>query len=534
MVTFTLSIGVTLPDVESTGGAAERASEEVSDTSNLWRPKPSETPEGFAAVMNPSGSTARVGRNDPCPCGSGKKFKRCCLDKDYTARTTDSDRGSLLRRNRILIEAVKDILELKKRTWADVKRDVSNEQVREVFQVVAYLWPTNTKLSSLLPVPDGKLRGLFLGVQRPESILANILRYSLYSDEIVIVSPFLNPHCIVEKHNPIVHPEQYKPQLLKLALMLLQLAPWIDAGIITMMPDPGDFDYALRKATWDAARERWQRHPLPFDDDLKEHEVLAKEDFRRTLARFPRGYLRRSFREFNEKMHRQIDDARIERAIDFMLAEARKDPLALEQPITEEGELGVVSSGANLEMGLYIAQLTGAYLFTNMKVRWSEILSIAADLPDGGEVWSPLTKAFQGLDFKFLDGVPLKFAYDIRSAGRLETLRSVLRKIWTEVGGSPDANRAEKLARDFGDELKQRVAEAQGDWEKIDRDLLKWAGTATAGGLAGIVSGNVSVSLAGLTLALVTGLLTARLERRRFNKTVPLSVFLDLKRTVAG
>ena len=23
-----------------------------------------------------------VGRNDPCPCGSGKKFKKCCLDKD--------------------------------------------------------------------------------------------------------------------------------------------------------------------------------------------------------------------------------------------------------------------------------------------------------------------------------------------------------------------------------------------------------------------------------------------------------------------
>jgi len=21
----------------------------------------------------------RVGRNEPCPCGSGKKFKRCCL-----------------------------------------------------------------------------------------------------------------------------------------------------------------------------------------------------------------------------------------------------------------------------------------------------------------------------------------------------------------------------------------------------------------------------------------------------------------------
>lgn len=25
-----------------------------------------------------------VGRNDPCPCGSGKKYKKCCLSKTYT------------------------------------------------------------------------------------------------------------------------------------------------------------------------------------------------------------------------------------------------------------------------------------------------------------------------------------------------------------------------------------------------------------------------------------------------------------------
>lgn len=23
----------------------------------------------------------KVGRNDPCPCGSGTKYKKCCLDK---------------------------------------------------------------------------------------------------------------------------------------------------------------------------------------------------------------------------------------------------------------------------------------------------------------------------------------------------------------------------------------------------------------------------------------------------------------------
>lgn len=28
-------------------------------------------------VPQPARRTERVGRNDPCPCGSGKKFKRC-------------------------------------------------------------------------------------------------------------------------------------------------------------------------------------------------------------------------------------------------------------------------------------------------------------------------------------------------------------------------------------------------------------------------------------------------------------------------
>ena len=29
-----------------------------------------------------------VGRNDPCPCGSGRKFKKCCLGKINAERPT--------------------------------------------------------------------------------------------------------------------------------------------------------------------------------------------------------------------------------------------------------------------------------------------------------------------------------------------------------------------------------------------------------------------------------------------------------------
>lgn len=29
----------------------------------------------------------KPGRNDPCPCGSGKKYKRCCIDKKPRVRS---------------------------------------------------------------------------------------------------------------------------------------------------------------------------------------------------------------------------------------------------------------------------------------------------------------------------------------------------------------------------------------------------------------------------------------------------------------
>jgi hypothetical protein len=35
-------------------------------------------PDGEALIDEPVVATVKVGRNDPCPCGSGKKYKKCC------------------------------------------------------------------------------------------------------------------------------------------------------------------------------------------------------------------------------------------------------------------------------------------------------------------------------------------------------------------------------------------------------------------------------------------------------------------------
>jgi hypothetical protein len=49
-------------------------------------------PKGFPGHHNsdkstPASKKGKIGRNDPCHCGSGKKYKYCCLDKDERGKT---------------------------------------------------------------------------------------------------------------------------------------------------------------------------------------------------------------------------------------------------------------------------------------------------------------------------------------------------------------------------------------------------------------------------------------------------------------
>ncbi|MFB3142119.1 MAG: SEC-C metal-binding domain-containing protein, partial [Acidobacteriota bacterium] len=45
----------------------------------VWQPsQPQGQQQSAAAVKTVVRTTRKVGRNEPCPCGSGKKYKKCC------------------------------------------------------------------------------------------------------------------------------------------------------------------------------------------------------------------------------------------------------------------------------------------------------------------------------------------------------------------------------------------------------------------------------------------------------------------------
>jgi methionyl aminopeptidase len=54
----------------------------------------------------------RVGRNDPCPCGSGLKYKKCCLSKDFPGK--DDVKERYFRDYRIRLKGRGDVEAVKK------------------------------------------------------------------------------------------------------------------------------------------------------------------------------------------------------------------------------------------------------------------------------------------------------------------------------------------------------------------------------------------------------------------------------------
>jgi hypothetical protein len=66
----------------------------------------------------------KVGRNDPCPCGSGKKYKQCCLAKE---KATPGISGLKKKFTAKLLSQPKPI-DLMERTFGAAIENIEKEQ----------------------------------------------------------------------------------------------------------------------------------------------------------------------------------------------------------------------------------------------------------------------------------------------------------------------------------------------------------------------------------------------------------------------
>jgi hypothetical protein len=414
----------------------------------------------------------KVGANEPCPCGSGKKFKKCCRERPISERPISTVR-SIRERNLMFFSALVEILGLSKgKTWDDVRKELAETQVQEIHGAFSDLWPRDANIVELLPRPHkGTFRGLYAGLVDPRVVPKNVLSFSPYFDEVIMVNPMILPGHVKPEFSPLEVPGQYLQETLKIILLFVELIPFVDAGIVHIVPDPSWFSQGLRQVSWKMAKERGDRKK--FDrEKAGAIEDLLKDDFRRSFFGMPEELLKSSIK----RALPNLSENEIRQTVEYIKAQHARDPLSVIQslkPGQQNGQMLITHLTPNFEMGFFLAQITGSVMYTDNAYRWEEIMTAADGAMEGEEaVWAPLAQFVSQLvfDFELNPWVNL----NARHIGKLGLIRKVLGNIVFEILKEAAPSQA-SVTLNLIDVVREAHLATKREWETIRKNINKYS-----------------------------------------------------------
>lgn len=389
-----------------------------------------------------------------CGCGYGRPFGMCCKSKPLALRPT-WDTLSIRERNMMLYNGIVNVLGLEpEKDWVQIRRELTDGKIRQIYHLYEALWPLETELFQLLPKPDGVPRAIYTGSIHPTTIVEFALGASLYFGELTIQHPFVHAGTVKKEFSPVENPRSYRQEFLKTVIFFLTVMPLVERGLVNLIPDPCDFDVHLRDQMLQMARTRSTgiRIDSHTDTNLKE---LAEQDFKRSIMLMPRDALRSRLL----KALPDLDGTNVEEALTGFERLMENDPLAVLQENSlaggkEGGQLNVMKLAPNFEMTMYLAQATGACIVTDSRFRWKEIRrAIQKRLQSPDAYLAGLARSVESSTFSFPQAVA-----DIETLASDETLaaypalmRDLLKYLskLSERGPKPnvEANLAARFAR---------------------------------------------------------------------------------------
>lgn len=484
----------------------------------------------------------KIGRNDSCPCGAGKKYKNCCLGKvdwNHLFRSKGDWKKylSVRGRNLFFIKRLIEILDLdpiKIRSLADYKTRFTTNVVKQIHEAVLEVWPPQSDIKSILEATATDVSGLYIGDYGMDYISRGIVRHSIYANKLLVVDPFLYPTSVRDEYNPIIEPEQYRAQTLRNVNFWFSLAPWIEEGIIEVIRTPADFD---RRLNWESLVK--QRKKFEENKDLMDAAEISVQELKKRhmdklahhqlLLSAPDSYIKKLVKDLGC----EEDGYTAEDFLQYVQEERDSDPDFLEPfgPNLKTGQIHMITTGTSYDMARLTANITRSYLVTDLHVKWREIEIDRTSHNVESSIWSPFAKALQESPLKYLNSLQLEHALKLRNDGRLDSMRSFLLRVWKQARTENQFD--EVNVRMLTEELKEEIAHAEEEWEKIDQELLKIAGTKFAAGLlaAGplIATGHgLFVAAAAVTLGATT-LASSLKQHKSFPDRFPAAFFMKIQ-----
>jgi hypothetical protein len=464
----------------------------------------------------------------------GKNGKLAWYQDEFGRRFTRRENGenpfhkyTIKERNRILFNAIGEIFGFSKgKDWNNFRSEITDEQVRELHKVVGALWHPDTEIMRLLPNPSAGVSALYCGTTDPRIVPLTVVGYSLYVERIIIISPFQNPWALQDAYSPVASPAQYKYETIKNVALMMQIMPLIEADIVEMIPDPCDFDPFFRKRIYKMAEARMKGWK-PTDEDIERGSKLMFDDSVRFIWSLPPENLKKQFK----KAMPDLLDQELEKLVEYTQKMRHKDPLALLQPPTpgkDGGQLNITHMGGNLEMALYLAQITGSYVYTDAEFRWREILSAVLKRPQKGdyEPWQSVEEALNEANFLAYSEPDSSFLCHLREKGTFREFRKLLRDIFVSGRDFRDAETAAVKAKGLAEGIKH--LDIRSEWDAIDKEYVKYSGKRSQDRLHKVkVPINHRIPRNGFSLNTITQLLLTHGSSTAYWNAVPIAAFLD-------
>jgi hypothetical protein len=355
----------------------------------------------------------------------------------------------------MLFTGISEILGLTDdRDWVTVRREITDEKIKNVYGLYDALWPRETNLLAMLPKPDGTARAIYTGILHPSAISKCALGLSLYFDELLIQHPFIHPRSYKTEFSPLEHPNLYRQEFLNSIVLLVAITPLVEQGLITLFPDPCNFDLHLRDQMFEMAKFRSRGIKIDSKEEAGFMELM-KEEHKRSMFMLPREALRHQV----SRTSPELDEKEVEAVLDGLDVLRQQDPLAVLQEGSLEGgkdggQFMPQKMAPNFEITMYLAQATGSCIVTDSVFRWRELLAAAGGGIQDASPLAQLRASIEKAEFVFPSDV--QEIWTLGGRGVFQNYPNIMRRVFkylsaiSERGARPnveanlnaDSNRA--------------------------------------------------------------------------------------------
>lgn len=431
--------------------------------------------------------------------------------------------------NEYFFKFIEELFNIKKsKTWDEIAANVTLEKIKRTYRKFAEIFPRNIQYLTELEKSKSVFTSIHYGELKAHKIIDEVVRFSLYSDKIIVFHPLQNPSVTNHKMDPRNDPKYWLPDFLDSLYFYIVIQKWVNLGIVKLIINPYEYDLELRDEIDGKVEKRFASSNKEEFFKIARGSVMENlaEQFSRVYKNRDKDYIIKSLLDMEEPKFNLSDAEEFSEKIINGIAKINPLYNKLNIPLNEK-MLAPTKGGGPLESIILISEKTNGNIYTASDINWHQINQFGLN-----DFWTKTNRLYSKIPLNFLNNVDTNFALELRREDRLAGVRTQLKKIYSELNSLSIDKITESKIRDLQEGFIEEIKKAEAEWKDIRKqaELSRKFWFSTNIGLPLITN---EISFLPLAIGSIAWLYSNEQTTLQKEKTQrlknPISVFVDLK-----